>query len=226
MKGESEKLPFTLQLLRKPLRPRNSIENEFCLDDRLMLQYHKGEAEAFNQIVQRHRTSLVTFIARLLGDRETAEDPAQEPLLRMYCAANRYKADGSTKFTTWMYHLASNLCKNEWRNRNRRQRHFVVQMYEQSRLGQDLIATAPADPVLQSDQQLVKKEQQTVVPNAISLLPETYRLPLVLRDIQGLSYNQVSATLKLPLGTVKSWINRARLMLKDLLNPIFSSTER
>ena len=79
-----------------------------------------------------------------------------------------------------MYHLASNLCKNEWRSRNRRQRHFVVQMYEQSRLGQDLIATAPADPVLQSDQQLVKKEQQTVVPNAISLLPETYRLTLVL----------------------------------------------
>ena len=53
-----------------------------------MLQYHKGEAEAFNQIVQRHRTSLVTFIARLLGDRETAEDLAQEPLLRMYRAAN------------------------------------------------------------------------------------------------------------------------------------------
>ena len=79
--------------------------------------------------------------------------------------------------------------KNELRNRNRRQRHFVVQMHEQSRLGQDLIATAPADPALQLDQQLVKKEQQTAVQNAISLLPETYRLPLVLRDIQGLSYN-------------------------------------
>ena len=169
--------------------PCNSIENRFCLDDRLMLQCQKGEAEAFNQIVQRHRTTLVTFIARLLGDRETAEDLAQEFLLRMYRATNRYKADGSTKFTTWMYHIASNLCKNELRNRNRRQRHFVVQMHEQSRLGQDLIATAPADPALQLDQQLVKKEQQAAVQNAISLLPETYRLPLVLRDIQGLSYN-------------------------------------
>ena len=61
--------------------PRNSIENGFCLDDRLMLQCQKGEAEAFNQIVQRHRATLVTFIARLLGDRETAEDLAQESLL-------------------------------------------------------------------------------------------------------------------------------------------------
>jgi RNA polymerase sigma-70 factor (ECF subfamily) len=206
--------------------PRNSIENEFCLDDRLMLQCQKGEAEAFNQIVQRHRTALVTFIARLLGDRETAEDLAQESLLRMYRAANRYKAEGSTKFTTWMYHIASNLCKNELRNRNRRQRHFIVQTDDQLRLGQDLIATAPADPALQPDQQLVKKEQQSAVQNAISLLPETYRLPLVLRDIQGLSYNQVSATLKLPLGTVKSRINRARLMLKDLLKPVVSPTER
>ena len=82
--------------------------------------------------MQRHRATLVTFIARLLGDRETAEDLAQEFLLRMYRATNRYKADGSTKFTTWMYHIASNLCKNELRNRNRRQRHFVVQMHEQS----------------------------------------------------------------------------------------------
>ena len=191
------------------------------LDDELMQQCQQGNMEAFNRIVRRNRNPLVNFIARFLGDPNSAEDLAQETFVRMFKAIKRYKS-GSEKFSTWMYHIASNLCKNELRNRGRRGRFFVDSVATESSSGpepieEDLIATAPAHVSLQPVHQLEQKERKHAVQNAISELPEQYRLPLVLRDLQGLSYEEVSETLNLPLGTTKSRINRARLMLKDKL---------
>lgn len=191
------------------------------LDDELMQQCQQGNMEAFNRIVRRNRNPLVNFIARFLGDPNSAEDLAQETFVRMFKAIKRYKS-GAAKFSTWMYHIASNLCKNELRNRGRRGRFFVDSVATESSSGpepieEDLIATAPAHVSLQPVHQLEQKERKHAVQNAISELPEQYRLPLVLRDLQGLSYEEVSETLNLPLGTTKSRINRARLMLKDKL---------
>jgi len=190
------------------------------LDDKLMLMCKKGDKSAFELVVKRHRLSLVNFIARMGVDYETAEDIAQETFIRMYRAAPRYKV-GSAKFTTWMYHIASNLCKNELRNRRRHSRYMVdFRMNEwddDCDDKQDVIATAPADVLYQPDHQLEQKELQYIVQRAIEKLPEKYRLPLVLRDIQELDYKEISKIAKIPIGTVKSRINRARLMLKDKL---------
>lgn len=198
------------------------------LDDELMKRFQQGEVEAFDLIVRRNRTPLVNFIARFLGDRDSAEDLAQETLVRMFKAAKRYRA-GTAKFTTWMYHIASNLCRNELRNRGRRGRFFVdnVSIEENSgkSLGtdEDLISTAPADVSLQPENQLERKERERAVQRAISGLPERYRLPLLLRDLQDRSYEEISEILDLPLGTTKSRINRARLMLKDKLKNFVES---
>jgi RNA polymerase sigma-70 factor (ECF subfamily) len=153
-------------------------------------------------------------------DYETAEDLAQVTFIRMYKAAPRYKV-GSAKFTTWMYNIASNLCKNELRNRGRHSR-YITDFRINRKDGdcydkQDAIAAASADVIYQPDHQLEQKELQYIVQQAIEKLPEKYRLPLVLRDIQGLDYKEIGEIVKIPVGTVKSRINRARLMLKDKL---------
>ena len=198
------------------------------LDDELMKQCQQGDMEAFDLIVRRNQVSLVNFIARFLRDPDTAEDLAQETFVRMFKAIKRYKS-GTAKFSTWMYHIASNLCKNELRNRGRRGRFFVDSVTTESSLGlepteDDLIATAPAHVSLQPSNQLERKEREHAVQSAISELPDRYRLPLILRDLQELSYEEISKILTLPLGTTKSRINRARLMLKDKLRSFVESS--
>ena len=198
------------------------------LDDELMTQCQQGDMEAFDLIVRRNQVPLVNFIARFLGDPDAAEDLAQETFVRMFKAIKRYKS-GAAKFSTWMYHIASNLCKNELRNRGRRGRFFVDSVTAEPSLGselaeEDLIATAPAHVSLQPVNQLERKEREHAVQSAISELPERYRLPLILRDLQELSYEEISDTLTLPLGTTKSRINRARLMLKDKLRSFVESS--
>ena len=198
------------------------------LDDELMKQCQQGNIEAFDLIVRRNQGPLVNFIARFLDDPDSAEDLAQETFVRMFKAIKRYKS-GAAKFSTWMYHIASNLCKNELRNRGRRSRFFVDSVTTESSSGsesieEDLIATAPAHVSLQPGNQLEQKEREHAVQSAISELPERYRLPLILRDLQELSYEEISETLNLPLGTTKSRINRARLMLKDKLRSFVESS--
>ena len=192
------------------------------LDDELMQRFQKGDEDAFNLLVRRHQQSLINFIARYIGDKDNAEDLAQETFIRMFKAANRYKP-GRAQFKTWMYFIAKNLCKNEIRNRGRRERYQVdnIVSNDNSIDGNneeiDLIASAPADSAFQPEVTLERKELRSTIQKAIAELPDQYRLPLVLRDIQGLSYDEIGNILELRSGTTKSRINRARLMLKDKL---------
>lgn len=192
------------------------------LDDDLMQRFQKGDEDAFNLLVRRHQKLLVNFIARYTGDKDNAEDLAQETFIRMFKAADRYKP-GRAQFKTWMYFIAKNLCKNEIRNRGRRERYLVDNIIsnDNSTDGNDeeidLIASAPADAAFQPEVALERKELRNTIQKAIAELPDQYRLPLVLRDIQGLSYDEIGNILELRSGTTKSRINRARLMLKDKL---------
>ena len=194
------------------------------LDDELMLRFQKGDEEAFNLLVRRHHKPLINFIARFTGDRDNAEDLAQETFIRIYKAADRYK-QGRAKFKTWMYIIAKNLCKNEIRNRSRRDRYRVdnTAISQHSTDGDseeiDIVASAPASSAYQPEVALQRKELNKTIQAAIGELPEQYRYPLILRDIQGLSYDEISDILELRSGTNKSRINRARIMLKDKLKP-------
>ena len=188
------------------------------LDDELIERYRAGDEDAFTLLVRRHQQPLVNFIARYINDRDGAEDLAQETFIRIFKAARRY-TPGQAHFKTWMYHIASNLCKNELRNRGRRNRYRVDRVVESDGDSEqiDLIENAPADAASQPEVALERKELHEAIQRAIAELPEQYRVPLVLRDLQGLSYAEISETLELRSGTTKSRINRARLMLKDKL---------
>ena len=194
------------------------------LDDELMERYQKGDESAFTLLVRRHQQPLVNFIARFTNDRNSAEDLAQETFIRIFKAAHRYKP-GRAHFKTWMYHIAKNLCKNELRNRERRDKYRVDNVIDSGSDSNgdseeiDLIANTPANQAFQPEVALERKELRNAIQKAIAELPEQYRLPLVLRDLQGLSYEEISEVLELRSGTTKSRINRARLMLKDKLKP-------
>ncbi len=188
------------------------------LDDELMERYRSGDENAFTLLVRRHQQPLINFIYRYINDRAGAEDLAQETFVRIFKASPRYKP-GQAYFKTWMYHIASNLCKNELRNRGRRDRYRVDNVMGGNGDSEqiDLIESAPADVAFQPEVALERKELRDALRRAIAELPEKYRVPLVLRDLQGLSYDEISETLELRSGTTKSRINRARLMLKDKL---------
>jgi RNA polymerase sigma-70 factor (ECF subfamily) len=194
------------------------------LDDELMERYQAGDENAFTLLVRRHQQPLVNFIARFINDRDGAEDLAQETFIRIFKASRRYKP-GRAQFKTWMYHIALNLCKNELRNRGRRDRYRVDNVVDSDGGDSeqiDLIESAPADAAFQPEVALERKELHDAIQTAIAELPEQYRVPLVLRDLQGLSYDEISEVLELRIGTTKSRINRARLMLKDKLQSFVS----
>jgi RNA polymerase sigma-70 factor (ECF subfamily) len=194
------------------------------LDDELMERYQAGDENAFTLLVRRHQQPLVNFIARFINDRDGAEDLAQETFIRIFKASRRYKP-GRAQFKTWMYHIATNLCKNELRNRGRRDRYRVDNVVDSDGGDSeqiDLIESAPADAAFQPEVALERKELHDAIQTAIAELPEQYRVPLVLRDLQGLSYDEISEVLELRIGTTKSRINRARLMLKDKLQSFVS----
>jgi len=182
-------------------------------DAELMTRCKDGDMTAFDILIHRHKTPLVNFIYRFIGDPDSAEDLAQETFIRVYRNIDRYRHD-MAGFRTWMYRIASNLCKNELRNRSRRPRILV-----NNAIGNQDDEGNPienmVDPSPRPDGQVEEKELQDVLARAISGLPEKLRIALILRDIEGMSYEEISQTIRKPVGTVKSRINRARLMLKD-----------
>ena len=182
-------------------------------DAELMTRCKDGDITAFDILIHRHKTPLINFIYRFIGDPDSAEDLAQETFIRIYRSIDRYRHD-IAGFRTWMYRIASNLCKNELRNRKHRPRILV-----NTAIGDQDSERSPiedmVDPSPGPDGQLEGKELQDVLARAISGLPEKLRVTLMLRDIEGMSYEEISQTTRKPVGTVKSRINRARLMLKD-----------
>lgn len=181
-------------------------------DEEIMVRCATGSEEAFQILVSRYRPRIINLITRFVGDVDRAEDIAQEVFIRVYRNRERYRKSG--KFSTWIFTIAANLAKNEIRRKVRHRR--VVSMDEEKEPGTSLASTL-ADRGPGPGQTLERKELENLILNAIEALPERYRLALVLRDLEGLAYEEVSRVLGIPGGTVRSRINRARLMVKDKL---------
>jgi RNA polymerase sigma-70 factor (ECF subfamily) len=163
---------------------------------------------------------MVNVAYQVLGDRELAEDVAQETFLRAYKSAARYRQ--ISKFSTWLYTIALNLCRNELRRRKFKTYSLegMAERDEESKVRVDI-----PDEKTQPDLDMERKEAGTLVRQAVEKLPEKFKTPLVLRDIQELTYEEISEILDLPEGTVKSRINRGRLRVKEILRPYYGSEE-
>ena len=180
-------------------------------DEELILRFQEGDEQAYIELVKRYKDKLINFVYRLVSDRDQAEDIIQDTMLKLYTHKHYYK--NIAKFSTWIYTIAGNFAKTELRKKKTRK------VTNNSQLGpEDRDYDPPSsDP---SPQKLVERDFiNGKIHEAIDNLPEHFRVVTVLRDIEKLPYEEISSIVDVPLGTVKSRINRARLQLqKDLKN--------
>ena len=186
---------------------------ETASDHELLAEIRDGDEAAFQEIVRRYRNPITNFVYRMIDDYERSVELAQETFIRVYTSASRYQANYS--FSTYIYRIATNLAISELRRRKRRR--FVSLFSPFTDDNGDPVELDPPDLNPLQDESLIKDERRKAVARAITSLPEKYRAAIVLRDVEGLSYDRIAEVLKLSEGTVKSRINRARNLLKEKL---------
>src|SRR5437660_9585346 len=174
-----------------------------------------GDEDAFAELVGRYRNQITSYIYRMTNDYDGAVDMAQETFVRVYQAADRYQT--SYAFSTYIYRIATNLAISELRKRKRRRLVSLTGFFQQTE-GQEAREFNPPDAGPLQDAVLVDTERRTAVARAINTLPEKYRAPLVLRDVEGKSYDGIARILETSEGTVKSRISRARGFLREKLS--------
>jgi RNA polymerase sigma-70 factor (ECF subfamily) len=175
-----------------------------------------GDPDACRELVERHQDRIFRLALRVLRcDRATAEDMCQEVFLRAFRALGRF--DGAVKFGTWLHTITMNACISEFRKlRTLKRDRATVSIDEPLRGTEDLRLEPPSkevDPGARADQ----KEFAASVRMAVHELPEEFRHAVLLRDMQGLAYEEIGAILGVPPGTVRSRIHRGRLILQEKL---------
>jgi len=179
-------------------------------DEELILDFQSGNRDAFNELVIRYKDKLTNFIYRFTYDIDSAEDLAQDTLLKVYINKDSYKE--IAKFSTWIYTIASNLAKTELRKLKRRQTYSISDLSNDDR---EFVIHRPDE---QSFEEIEDTNvSSTILQESLTEIDDEFKNIIILRDIQELSYDEISKILKIPLGTVKSRINRGRFKLKDIL---------
>jgi len=176
------------------------IGDDAQLADRL----RRGDPRAFEELVIAHQHRVFGVALRMLGSRAEAEEAAQEVFLRAHRAIADFRGDA--KLSTWLYAIASRLCLNRLASGERRL----------LREGEETLARIPSGHASPADE-LERSERDAALHRAIAELSDERRLVVVLRDLEGLSYEEIAAALDLELGTVRSRLHRARLDLKEKL---------
>ena len=165
-------------------------------DDELMQALGAGDGASLAVLVYRYERPLVGYLTGIINDAERARDLAQETFLRIYRHAARYRT--TSRFTTWLYHIARNVARDELRMRKRRPllRSSDEREIDEAPAGQPNVAEAV--------------ERREIVLRALGAISHRDRTLIVLRDLEGRTYDEISRSLGLPLGTVKSGLSRAR----------------
>ncbi len=181
-------------------------------DEELIRKFQQGDETAYNEIVNRFSGPLLNFIYRIIGDSAYAEDLLQETFIRVY--QNKHSYREIAKFSTWIYTIASNLSKTELR-RQKVRRWFSLSGNRADDRPMEIANDdyTPAETMQQnSSLDIIHKE--------IQKLPMSFKEVIILRDVQELSYDEISTILNIPLGTVKSRVNRGRARLQKSLKPL------
>jgi RNA polymerase sigma-70 factor, ECF subfamily len=183
-------------------------------DEDLMARAALDDTRAFTELVRRYQMRVIHLVSRLLNDREVSEDIAQEVFVRVHLHRRNYRT--GSRFSTWLFTIAANLAKNEIRRRKRRRNWSSLDEMQETLKDASMQF---ADPKANKESDLEREQLSGVVGQAIESLPDRYRIALMLRDLDGMAYEEIGQVLKIPGGTVRSRINRARLMLKRKLEP-------
>lgn len=197
----------------------NIIDNKKLMTTDEDIEYvvlcKKGDTEAFDVLVGRHQKKMLNIAYRMMGDYDEACDVTQEAFLAAYKSIKKFKAEA--KFSTWLYRIVVNYSKNRWKQLRSITQHEGVSIDASGKIKIEGALCQVSANDTNPGAQMEKREREAQVQKCITSLDEEYREVLVLRDIQGLSYEEIKDILKIPDGTVKSRISRARNALKDCL---------
>lgn len=184
----------------------SKVKDKFKLsDEKLILRFQEGDINAYNELVKRYKDRLLNFVFRYFNNREQAEDVVQDTLIKLYTHASYYK--NIAKFSTWIFTIAKNNALTELRKNKRKQT--------------DSLWTEDGKviDINSKEQSLDIKVQNEIAIDQLNKfldeIPENFRMAVVLRDFQELSYDEISKILEIPIGTIKSRINRGRIQLAE-----------
>jgi len=184
-------------------------------DEELILEYQQSNDErAFEILVQRYKNPLTNYVFRFVGDFDVCSDIVQETMIKFH----RYKDNYSSiaKFSTWIYTIAGNLARTEYRRRQRK-RFVSVNDY-----GEDHKPYEIPDECYRPDVITDSGIKDKIIQDALLKVKESFREAVILRDVQGMTYEEIAEITGLNVGTVKSRINRGRAQLQELLKDIYN----
>jgi RNA polymerase sigma-70 factor (ECF subfamily) len=184
----------------------------------LIREFCEGDKAAFDSLVLKHKDRLFNLCYRLLGDYEEANDSAQETFIKVYRSLRNFRLESA--FSTWLYRIAVNTCKNKLKSSAFRQKRRMVPLENPISANRSTPSREIQDDSQSPAMALEKKERMRVIQEAINALPAEQREVVTLRDIEGFSYEEVARITGFNLGTVKSRLARARLSLRKRLRSV------
>lgn len=201
--------------LDDPRRLRAALRD--VRDEDLIVMVQQGQKRAFDEIVHRYKGRLYSFIMRMVKEPTLAEELTQETLIRIYIHADKYRE--IARFSTWVFTIATNLVRNKMRQRSRRPGTISLNPAPED----DEVPVDPADARADTSERVQREELGRLIAEATEKIPERYRIPFLLREVEQLSYEEIQQVTGLKLGTVRSRINRARTRFRLLIKPMLKN---
>ena len=177
-------------------------------DELLLRRACKGDVQAFEELMQSHESRIYAIALRMMGNREDAQDCAQEAMVRIYRAMGSFK--GQSALATWIYRITMNTCLDELRRRKARKVTSLDSLVDNG--------WSPTDTGDTPEEHGLRVEKQTALNQAIQSLPDDMRAAIILRDVKGYSYDEIASILDANVGTIKSRISRGREKLREILS--------
>ncbi len=187
---------------------------EAQVDQMLVERVQKGDKTAFDLLIRKYQHRIVSLVSRYVPDGAEAQDVAQEAFIKAYRAIGKFRGDSA--FYTWLYRIAINTAKNWLVARNRRPPASDIDANDAEQYDMDSRLKDRGTP----ENELMREEVERTVYDAIAELPEDLRTAIMLREIEGMSYEEIATTMECPIGTVRSRIFRAREAIDEKLKPL------
>jgi RNA polymerase sigma-70 factor (ECF subfamily) len=192
-----------------------SVEPRASTDTQFIERLKKGDAAAFESLVAERSGEIYGLLYRLTENSEEARDLTQETFLRAFQSIGQFRGDADLR--TWIYRIAINQARNRWRWWRRRRRDSTVSLDSTEEGGAMALTRLPADHGNTPEQNTLAHERERVLRAALQTLGRAYKETLILRDIEGFSYEEVAEALGISIGTVKSRLARGRSELRRKL---------
>lgn len=184
------------------------------VDQALVERVQKGDSKAFDLLVLKYQNRISKLIARFVRNQADVQDVAQEAFIKAYRAIGRFRGDSA--FYTWLYRIAINTAKNWIVAKNRRPPSSDIDAVDAEQYDMDSRLKERSTP----ENELMREEIERTVYDTIALLPEDLRTAIMLREMDGMSYEEIATTMECPIGTVRSRIFRAREAIDEKLKPL------